>query len=412
VIQSLRDFRTELTGLANDAGSAGLALARAQFNDAANRAALGDAKAAGQLPDLGRGLLKVAAEQSATREDFLRELVQVTSAVDAAEATAVRQKSIAEQQLDALNNQFNELIDINKGQLTISRAVSNLEQAQDAAARARDQLNATTQQVAALGLINTGQLTISQGIRNLEQAEAAATSARTQLDVATQQLTALGLINNSVLSLGDQLAAALGGLNAARAQQTAAAAAQQAAAQPAQPASSSINISNINAPGAAELLASAVVGSPSFVGPVINAVQAAAAPVVSAAKTAVQSISIKPAAPQSTSVISLIQSQSGAVKKFASGGDFGGGLRLVGENGPELEATGPSRIFNAQKTQDILRGGGNNEAMVIELKAVREELALLRAEAQSVAVSSAKTKDILMRATDGGDNYILTKAAS
>jgi exonuclease VII small subunit len=370
----------------------------------------------------------------------LRDLVQVTSAVDAAEATAVRQKSIAEQQLDALNNQFNGLIDLNKGQLTISLAVSNLEQAQDAAARARDQLNATTQQVAALGLINTGQLTISQAIRNLEQAEAAATSARTQLDVATQQLTALGLINNSVLSLGDQLAAALGGLNAARAQQTAAAAAQAAAAKPAQPASGSINISNINAPGAAELLASAVVGSPSFVGPVINAVQAAAAPVVSAAKTVAQSFRIEPAAPQSTSVISIIQGQSGSaktaaqslfnvpasqptpafslfqtqsgVKKFASGGDFGGGLRLVGENGPELEVTGPSRIFNAQKTQDILRGGGNNEAMVIELKAVREELALLRAEAQSVAVSSDKTKDILMRATDGGDNYILTKAAS
>jgi len=166
-----------------------------------------------------------------------------------------------------------------------------------------------------------------------------------------------------------------------------------------------------------------------------TAVQAATAPVVNAARITAQSLfnepvatqitpvfslfqsqsgaakAAVPAAPQSTSVTSLLQSQTG-VKKFASGGDFGGGLRLVGENGPELEVTGPSRIFNAQKTQDILRGGGNNEAMVIELKAVREELALLRAEAQSVAVSSAKTKDILMRATDGGDNYILTKAAS
>ncbi|SCX94293.1 tape measure domain-containing protein [Nitrosospira sp. Nl5] len=44
--------------------------------------------------------------------------------------------------------------------------------------------------------------------------------------------------------------------------------------------------------------------------------------------------------------------------KFASGGDFMGGLRLVGEQGPELEATGPSRIFNANQTKDILSGGG------------------------------------------------------
>ncbi|MEJ1933988.1 hypothetical protein WDZ92_27645 [Nostoc sp. NIES-2111] len=42
---------------------------------------------------------------------------------------------------------------------------------------------------------------------------------------------------------------------------------------------------------------------------------------------------------------------------FATGGDFSGGLRIVGENGPELEATGPARIFNADQTQQILRGG-------------------------------------------------------
>jgi tape measure domain-containing protein len=42
---------------------------------------------------------------------------------------------------------------------------------------------------------------------------------------------------------------------------------------------------------------------------------------------------------------------------FATGGDFGGGMRLVGERGPELEVTGPSRIYNANQTKDILSGG-------------------------------------------------------
>lgn len=49
---------------------------------------------------------------------------------------------------------------------------------------------------------------------------------------------------------------------------------------------------------------------------------------------------------------------AGANNVFAAGGDHGGGYRLVGENGPELEATGPSRIYNAAQTRDILSGGG------------------------------------------------------
>ncbi len=46
---------------------------------------------------------------------------------------------------------------------------------------------------------------------------------------------------------------------------------------------------------------------------------------------------------------------------FAGGGDHAGGVRLVGERGPELEFTGPSRIVDANRTQQLLRpdrGGG------------------------------------------------------
>jgi hypothetical protein len=51
-------------------------------------------------------------------------------------------------------------------------------------------------------------------------------------------------------------------------------------------------------------------------------------------------------------------------KGFASGGDHQGGLRIVGENGPELEATGPSRIFNVDQTRRILSGGSGGGATV------------------------------------------------
>jgi hypothetical protein len=62
------------------------------------------------------------------------------------------------------------------------------------------------------------------------------------------------------------------------------------------------------------------------------------------------------------------------VAAFASGGFHTGGLRLVGENGPELEATGPSRIFNAAQTADMLSGAGGQQqqqAMAEELRALR-----------------------------------------
>lgn len=40
---------------------------------------------------------------------------------------------------------------------------------------------------------------------------------------------------------------------------------------------------------------------------------------------------------------------------FADGGDHTGGWRIVGERGPELEYTGPSRIFDAPTTRQLLR---------------------------------------------------------
>lgn len=43
--------------------------------------------------------------------------------------------------------------------------------------------------------------------------------------------------------------------------------------------------------------------------------------------------------------------------RFAAGGMHAGGLRIVGENGPELEATGPSRIWNDSQIRGALAGG-------------------------------------------------------
>jgi len=93
---------------------------------------------------------------------------------------------------------------------------------------------------------------------------------------------------------------------------------------------------------------------------------------------------------------------------YAVGGTFGGGLRLVGENGPELEVTGPSRIYSASQTAAMLQGGGDNGAVLAELRALRSELESIKANTQSSAVSASKLGRVVDRVTDGG-NAMLTK---
>ncbi|WP_420022996.1 hypothetical protein ACN9JG_12280 [Cereibacter azotoformans] len=70
------------------------------------------------------------------------------------------------------------------------------------------------------------------------------------------------------------------------------------------------------------------------------------------------------------------------VPGFAAGGLHTGGLRLVGEQGPELEVTGPSRIYSASQTRDML---GQRDT-VAELRAMREELARMRSENTQLAL--------------------------
>lgn len=59
---------------------------------------------------------------------------------------------------------------------------------------------------------------------------------------------------------------------------------------------------------------------------------------------------------------------SGGFFGFASGGDHMGGLRLVGEEGPELEKTGPSRIHSAEQTRRILSGAGGGQNITIHIE--------------------------------------------
>ncbi len=58
-----------------------------------------------------------------------------------------------------------------------------------------------------------------------------------------------------------------------------------------------------------------------------------------------------------------------SIPAFAAGGLHAGGMRLVGERGPELEVTGPARYWNANQTQAMLGGGGGNSERTEKLLA-------------------------------------------
>ena len=59
--------------------------------------------------------------------------------------------------------------------------------------------------------------------------------------------------------------------------------------------------------------------------------------------------------------------------RFALGGQHAGGIRLVGENGPELEVTGPARYWSYEQTRRLMGGASSDEATANEVRALREE---------------------------------------
>jgi hypothetical protein len=60
----------------------------------------------------------------------------------------------------------------------------------------------------------------------------------------------------------------------------------------------------------------------------------------------------------------------------------------VGENGPELEATGPSRIFSHRQSRAML----DNSEVVRELQALRREMEHVKAFSQKTAESTTDAK--------------------
>lgn len=87
------------------------------------------------------------------------------------------------------------------------------------------------------------------------------------------------------------------------------------------------------------------------------------------------------------------------IPTFATGGWHAGGLRIVGERGPELEVTGPSRIWNHQQLQSMLGSGGNAD----EVRALRAELQQQRQENQAHALAMLDVMELVQRVLNRWD---------
>lgn len=72
--------------------------------------------------------------------------------------------------------------------------------------------------------------------------------------------------------------------------------------------------------------------------------------------------------------------------RFADGGAYSGGMALVGENGPELiDFNRSGTVYNAPQTASMIGG-----EVAGEIRALREEVSLLRYEARATAVNTSK----------------------
>lgn len=85
--------------------------------------------------------------------------------------------------------------------------------------------------------------------------------------------------------------------------------------------------------------------------------------------------------------------QKDEVPAFASGGLHTGGIRLVGERGPELEVTGPARIWSAEDTRRMLSGGAD-AGTADEIRALRQEQ---QAQARAQVALEARMVKLLER---------------
>lgn len=337
----LRDFSGDLFG-----GSAGGAATRYSADAVTEAARAGDV-------DRLQALREAAIAGSSDRITMLQRLAAMQAETDKAAGSfqgkadvAQAQVAAAQAQIDAIDKQIagiEEQIDIAKAQLdsldkiedalTVGEASERLSAAKRAAELAE-------QQLAAFETVADATPNIEQLLADMQNARAAADQARAQMEKLTE-------LHETELTFSDAVAA----YEAAKADRD-------------------NLIRDITAAGFADLISVQQQTGSQMVAALAEAsAQAAQSRSGEAAAIAAAQAAQTAAAAQAAND-NYIQDLLGRIPYFAAGGAHSGGLRIVGERGPELEATGPARYYSASQTAGML-GGASAEDIGA---AVRAEL--------------------------------------
>lgn len=177
---ALNDFQSEVGRTIAVTQGGALAAARARFEATARQARLGNENALGALPDAGRDFAAQLQSTAANRVELIRGLVGIQREAAAAENVANRQKTIAEQQLEALNRQVERFGILNDSVLSVAEATSMVVQAEQAsrfaeqqAEEAQAQIEEMERQRDQLLNIDNSVLSVHAAITALQIAEAA-----------------------------------------------------------------------------------------------------------------------------------------------------------------------------------------------------------------------------------------------
>lgn len=83
----------------------------------------------------------------------------------------------------------------------------------------------------------------------------------------------------------------------------------------------------------------------------------------------------------------------GEIPRFAGGGEHSGGWRIVGEREPELEYTGPSRIYNGSQAKSLV----DTSEMTAAIKSMAAEIRQLKGYIKQTTKNTGETRDRLNR---------------
>lgn len=372
-IKSVRNFRDSLFLGENSPLSKydKYQFAKSRLETVSAKAATGDPEALEQLQQSASDFLEYSREYNANNQQYQQDFDRVQSILSSVESMTSSQLNAARMQQNALNQMISGITGLNIGiagangnLMSLGAAIEHLRSAE--AAYSAAQIQSTN------GVANAV-VTLATSVNNQTQNIASTIAAQ---NVSTQNIVAQGInglqlqVNTTAMGINALSTETVSGFFALRAENGQLSAQIQ-------------NVTHVTS----QMIRDYVQMHSGDLMSVYNA----------ARRHGVSSSQLSAVTGWSVTDINKWADERN-LPRFADGGTHLGGLRLVGENGPELEVTGPSRIYNANQTQNLLNsmtqsyGTSDKAALIDEIKALRQEVVTLRSQ-----MATAHQQDLQQR---------------